>query len=279
MQPILVVALVKRKRETGIQMANEVLDLTQISDLLQALNSDGKPNQRVGVALPAALGQFNGTFCPSCGAERRMTLTGWHWPGDTEDTAPFDYSFDDPRSGPALFHARCLQCQKGITILVAHGPDGPEVVALPSTYGGLSTSNTPKPVAFYLDQAQRCQSVGALSGTVAMYRAALEQLLFDQGYEDGMLKRKIDDLIGDEEPPRWRDQLDPAFLEAMKDLGNAAIHPNRGDISKQAAFHSGLLREVRALFEELLEEVYEVEKRREDRLAALKMGVAATKQG
>lgn len=111
-----------------------------------------------------------------------------------------------------------------------------------------------------------------------MYRAALEQLLYEQGYTDGMLKKKIDDLIADQKAPRWRDQLDPAFLEAMKDLGNAAIHPNDGDISKQATFHAGLLREVRALFEELLEEAYEVEKRRADRLKALKEGVAATKK-
>jgi hypothetical protein len=179
---------------------------------------------------------------------------------------------------PALFVATCLQCRQSITILVSEGPGGPEVVALPTTYGGLSTPNTPEPVAFYLDQAQRCQSVGALSATVAMYRAALEQLLYEQGYRDGMLKKKIDDLITDTNAPCWRDQLDPAFLEAMKDLGNAAIHPNDGDISKQAALHAGLLREVRALFEELLEEAYEVEKRRANRLKALKEGVAATRK-
>jgi hypothetical protein len=254
------------------------IDLTQLSGLLQALNHDGEVNKQVGVAMPQRQGNFIGTFCPSCGAERRMTLSAWHWRGETEETVPFNYSFDQPHSAPALFVAHCLQCQRGITILVGWGPDGTEIVALPSTYGGLSTPNTPKPVAFYLDQAQRCQSVGALSGTVAMYRAALEQLLYEQGYKDGMLKKKIDDLIADEKPPRWRDQLDPAFLEAMKDLGNAAIHPNQGDISKQTAFHAGLLREVRALFEELLEEAYEVEKRREERLAALKAGVAATKQ-
>jgi hypothetical protein len=206
-----------------------------------------------------------------------MILSAYRWfeaVGDDDDI-PFG-SYSGPT--PALFKADCFQCDGSITILVSQGSDGPEVVALPSTYGGLSTPNTPKPVSFYLDQAQRCQSVGALSATVAMYRSALEQLLYEQGYEEGMLKKKIDDLIADTNAPRWRDQLDPAFLEAMKDLGNAAIHPNDGDISKQAAFHADLLQEVRALFEELLEEVYEVEERRANRLKALKDGVAATKK-
>lgn len=256
---------------------NEALDLTQISGLLKALESRGYiPGRPVD-----GIGAFDGTFCPSCGATRRMQLSSSLWPMETEYVAEIDqtlFSFNTDTATPAAFVAQCLQCQEAITILVARGPDGPEIVALPSTYGGLSTPNTPKPVAFYLDQAQRCQSVGALSAAVSMYRAALEQLLYEQGNTDGMLKKKINDLIADQKPPRWRDQLDPAFLEAMKDLGNAAIHPNDGDISKQAAFHAGLLREVRSLFEELLEEVYEVEKRRANRLKALKEGVAATKK-
>lgn len=207
-----------------------------------------------------------------------MELSAFRWFATTshgDDDIPFQ---DYAGAVPALFMAQCVQCRRTITILVASGPDGAGIVALPSTYGGLSTPSTPTPVAFYLDQAQRCQAVAAFSGAVAMYRAALEQLLYEQGYTDGMLKKKIDDLIADEKPPRWRDQLDLAFLEAMKDLGNAAIHPNDGDISKQAAFHAGLLYEVRALFEELLEEAYEAEKRRADRLKALKEGVAATEK-
>jgi Domain of unknown function (DUF4145) len=252
----------------------ELLDLTQLSGLSRALELRGFGD--IGIVSPAHLGEHDGTFCPHCGGTRRMSLGAYRSYAVVADDD--DIPLDVYRGAiPALFVALCLQCRKTITILVGEGPNGKEVVALPSTYGGLSTPNTPKPVAFYLDQAQRCQSVGALSATVAMYRAALEQLLYEQGYRDGMLKKKVDDLIADQKPPRWRDQLDPAFLEAMKDLGNAAIHPNDGDITKQAAFHAGLLREVRALFEELLEEVYEVEKRRAGRLKALKEGVAATK--
>jgi hypothetical protein len=96
-------------------------------------------------------------------------------------------------------------------VLVHEGPNGIEIVAIPSAYGGVSTPNTPAAVAYYLDQAERSQAVGALSAAVAMYRAALEQLLFDQGYRDGMLAQKITKLIADEKPPRWFEDLDPAF--------------------------------------------------------------------
>ena len=241
---------------------DEALDLMQLPDLVRALELRGD-NKEVGAGAPSLLGSFRGTFCPSCGATRRMQLSALRW-FLTTSSGDDDIPFGGEYAGitPALFVAQCLECREQITILISHGPDGAELVALPTTYGGLSTPSTPPPVSFYLDQAQRCQSVGALSAAVAMYRAALEQLLYEQGYTDGMLKKKIDNLIADQEPPRWRDQLDLAFLEAMKDLGNAAIHPNDGDISKQAAFHAGLLYEVRALFEELLEEAYEAEKRR-----------------
>lgn len=255
---------------------DKALDLTQIPDLVAALES----RDYAGHESHYEIGEFDGTFCPSCGETRRVALFSLHWEigSKPDEQGELRFTFDSDEATPALFRAKCLQCHEGITIVVSCGPHGPELVALPSTYGGLSTPNTPSPVAFYLDQAQRCQSVGALSATVAMYRAALEQLLYEQGYKSGMLKKKIEDLIADTNAPPWRDQLDPAFLEAMKDLGNAAIHPNDGDISKQAALHAGLLREVRALFEELLEEAYEVERRRADRLKALKEGVAATKK-
>jgi hypothetical protein len=142
----------------------------------------------------------------------------------------------------------------------------------------VSTPNTPGAVAYYLDQAERSQAVAALSAAVAMYRAALEQLLFDQGYRDGMLAQKITKLIADEKPPHWLEDLDPAFLTVLKDLGNAAIHPNEGDITKQAALDSALMLQLRALFVELLDDVYEQPRRKSTRLAALQAAAETFKR-
>jgi hypothetical protein len=48
--------------------------------------------------------------------------------------------------------------------MLCAGAEGTQLIAMPDTYGGLSTPHTPKPVAYYhLDQAQRCHAVGAFS--------------------------------------------------------------------------------------------------------------------
>jgi hypothetical protein len=239
-------------------VAGSTYDLTTLDGLLGFLEERG--NYR-GQTI---IGQADGTFCAGCGATRRMALAKVRWVQATDENARF--TFDQGHATPALFVATCLQCQATLTVVAYRGPSGPAVVAMPSTHGGLSTPRTPEAVAFYLDQAHRSESVGALSAAVAMYRAALEQLLYEQGFEKGMLKQKINDLLETEDPPAWREVLNPAFLEAMKDLGNAAIHPNDGEIAKQAALESDLLREIRALFEELLDQVYEQPGKRAERL-------------
>lgn len=175
---------------------------------------------------------------------------------------------------PQAYVLTCVQCQSTITVCVYVGPDGTEVVALPSTYGGLSTPSTPEAVGYYLDQAQRSHAVNAASAAVSMYRGALEQLLYDQGFTQGMLAKKIGDLEAHTPGPEWFRDLDPEFLRVMKDLGNGSIHPNNGDVEKQKAFDDTLLLEVRALFVELLDDVYEQPSRRAARLATMKAAQA-----
>jgi hypothetical protein len=167
-----------------------------------------------------------------------------------------------------------LQCDGQIVLLVLNGPNGLDLVALPSTYGGLATPNTPAPVAFYLDQAQRAQAVGALSAAVAMYRSALEHVLEEQRYTVSMLGPKIEALLGDPDPPHWRDAIDPDYLRVIKDLGNASLHTNAGDIEKQRVFEANLIREVQALFTELLDTIYEQPERKNERLRAPQGGGA-----
>jgi hypothetical protein len=144
-----------------------------------------------------------------------------------------------------------------------------QLVALPSTYGGLSTPNTSESVAFYLDQAQKCQAMGALSAAVAMYRAALEHVLHEQGYTAGTLGQRIAALTDDEQPPEWRGRLGEDYLGVINKLANAAIHANNGDVALQTIFDAQLLREVRELFIELLDEIYEQPKKRAERIARL----------
>jgi len=90
-----------------------------------------------------------------------------------------------------------------------------------------------------------------------------------------MLHKKIESLMSDSDAPPWRAQIDADYLRVMKELGNAAIHPNDGDIEKQTALDRSLLLQVRMVFEELLDRVYERPAKDAERKAKL-TGVAAS---
>jgi hypothetical protein len=179
---------------------------------------------------------------------------------------------------PSLFLLHCLQCSAEFTAVIHRGPDRPALCILPSVRGGLSTSHSPEGVVFYLDQAQRAFSVGAHSAAIAMYRGALEHLLFEQGYQDGMLGTKLATLerhVASGTGPTWAKELDHAFLQVLKDLGNGAIHPNDGDTKRQRALDSELMRQVQDTVCLLLYLVYEVPHEKGLRLGNLQKAKAA----
>jgi hypothetical protein len=214
-------------------------------------------------------------YCPACGGPRRVTILqvtpfrGGLGYLATDDASPDAIAI---QLAPALFVFTCLQSGTRFTALLFTGPDGFELAVFPSVRGGLSTPHTPPAIGYYLDQAQRAQSVGANSAAVAMYRAALEQVLFEQGYTKRMLGPKIEQLDGalaNGTAPAWARDLDPGFLSVIKRLGDAAIHPGEGDVSKQAVLHRALLRQISTTFTELLYLAYEREHERTERLTEL----------
>lgn len=152
---------------------------------------------------------------------------------------------------------------------------------LPSCAGSLSMANTPKGVEFYLDQVAKSHALGANSAAIAMYRGALEHLLFDQGYTKGMLNTKIQQLEADIHggtAKSWAAQLETEYLAVMKDLGNGSIHPNDGDISKQKILDNELLSRVQVMMTGLLYSVYEAPVHRNANLTALKNAASALKR-
>jgi hypothetical protein len=191
------------------------------------------------------LGTWSGTYCAHCGDHRRMALDRLFWVDRWADGVATEQNrvvlAPAEAPSPALFTAVCLQCEHPMTLVVFPGPQGVQLVALPSTYGGLSTPHTPESVAFYLDQAQKSQAMGALSAAVAMYRAALEHVLHEQGYTDGMLGKRIADLMADEKPPEWRGRLGEDYFGVINKLANAAIHANNGDVKQQTVFDAARL--------------------------------------
>ena len=198
-------------------------------------------------------------YCPVCGGPRRVTVYVLY---PLKHGGVFYNEGQEPQQlakqiEPALFVMQCLQCHTLFTAVLFEGPPG---------------------VAYYLDQAQRSQNVGANSAAVAMHRSALEHLLHEQGYEMRMLGPKIAALeagIKDGSAPRWARELNREYLTVIKRLGDAAIHPGEGDVDRQVALDNALLRQLRVTFSELLQVVYEREHEEKGRLHALRQALGA----
>lgn len=201
-------------------------------------------------------------YCSVCGGPRKATIAvlswrknqgrAWTWLLDDEQRLSGNIADE---LAPMLSVFKCLQCGTQSTVLLFAGPNGYELAVFPEAHGGLSTPHTPEPVAYYLDQAKRAQGVGANSAAVAMYRSALEHLLYDQGYTDRMLGPKLAALQHDIEggtAKKWAQDLQSQYLTVIKKLGDAAIHPGDGRVDRQSALDNALLRQLEITFGELL---------------------------
>jgi len=145
-------------------------------------------------------------------------------------------------------------------------------VALRLDHASVATTNTPASVAYYLEQAYLCQSVNAYSATLAMYRTALDAILFNAGYREGMVGNKIAALERDIAAchgPLWARTLLPPYLKVIKDLGNSSLHVSNEDLTEERAIDDDLIQEVELTIHTLLDEAYEKEARDKARLEKL----------
>ncbi|QSQ24327.1 DUF4145 domain-containing protein [Pyxidicoccus parkwayensis] len=181
---------------------------------------------------------------------------------------------------PALFVMKCGECDTGFTAVVYNGASGESLAVFPDVAGGIATPKTPESVGYYLDQAARAQSVDAMSAAATMYRAALEHLLEEQGISGGMLGPRLEALLrkreaNDKSIPEWVYRINPEYLTVIKDLGNGAVHTNKGDVSLQGHINSSIVVLIQTAFESLLEHVYEAPARETEHLTKLRAAAAA----
>ena len=232
-----------------------------MADLDELAEFTDKTRLHVEGQAPRNVGTLH---CPKCGDTRRM---------DGIVFLKRDLYSCEP---PMLVGLMCVQCDTASTAVLYEGPEGPALAVLPSTYGGLTTPHTPEGVAYYLDQAQRSRAIGANSATVAMFRGALEHLLYDQGFKKGMCGQKLGDLeaaVKAGTAPKWANELDAEFLTVMKKLGDGAMHPNDGDVKKQAVLDGALIASLTHTFQMLLFLIYELPHQKQQRLDGLKAGI------
>lgn len=231
--------------------------------------------------------------CPKCNDLRRIYVSAISLSEAFKTNfgalyGPVDQTFIEKRESvqhalvpPSMLGYNCLQCQTTLTAVIYLGPTGPALAVFSVVPGGLATVHTPLPVAYYLDQASRSHSVGANSAAISMYRAALEQLLFEQGFQNGMLAAKItalEEVIKNKSAPKWATELDTDYLTIIKELGNAAIHPNGGDVTKQNAFDADLIAKVEHTFQAVLYLVYEAPAKKDQHLSALRKAALNVKK-
>ena len=207
-------------------------------------------------------------FCHSCSDKRRFDVLKIYSPYDFKDNSfigspPSKMSRGQHKRtqpinfvtlNPSLFKFTCTQCDSIIHVLLCTVCDTPTLLALPVKRGQVGTPYTSIEVSYYLDQAYKCEMMGAYSAAITMYRASLEMLLFLEGYTMKMLGPKIGRLeqdVSNGKAPIWARDLDQEFLFLIKGLGDFSIHPNDGDIEKQRTFDADLISGVKTIFNRL----------------------------
>ncbi len=184
-------------------------------------------------------------------------------PGGDDKDPPLD-------TRPSLFWYQCEHCQTRFAVILYMGANGPTLAWFPNRGGGFSTLHTPDTVAHFVNEAYKCFSVGARVASVAMFRVALDQILFDAGYKEGMLHAKIEKLEVDKgagSAPIWVMDLTPEFMHVIKRLGNIAIHPK--EIEKLAVFADEIIAAIQITMEHLLTDIYERDAHEKELLGAL----------
>lgn len=258
------------------QRADYALD--QLEDFCAAVFNHGTRTSSFATRLPSRMFHQDpfhagSLYCPGCGDFRRMRITLITC---VENGEPITQIKD---TAQALLHSlyglSCLQCEATFTSVIYPGVSGPALAILPGILGGMGTPNTPTSVLYYLDQAHKSQAMGAHSAAMAMFRAALDQLMFEQGYTEkgkmlGSKIKQLEEEIASGKGPEWARDLDPSFLRVLNNLGSGSIHPNDGDITKQDAIDAELLGDVQTTFAELLHLVYERKAERNARLTKLR---------
>jgi hypothetical protein len=217
-------------------------------------------------------------FCPHCGDERKMKIELKHFDNDIN---PYRYPMGAPIGNkysnnlnstkekksigiskfPIILKCTCLQCNSQIIALIyLDTKQKLKYAFLYDTYTGAITPNTPNEIKHYLTEAFKCRAIGAYSAAIAMYRSALEWLMYLNDYKDGMLGKKLNNFfkdINNKKAPEWAYSIPKNILEVIKKLGNESIHTNNGNISIQDKMNVDLIHKIDLAFKYILEIVYE----------------------
>lgn len=207
-------------------------------------------------------------YCPVCAKDRSVKVNVLVHTGPLTRLArskpnSSKYLIDTSEFGPSLIVFTCEQCALNLNCLVfdesVGGLSSTKLMVFPSEAGGLSTEHTPEEIKHFVDEAYKCQCVGANGAAIEMCRVALEQLLHEQGYKDGMLNKMIEALEADQKAgggKSWATDLDVDMLHVLRKLGNVVAHPD--DVTALRAFDTDTIIGLQEVFQFLLADIYEL---------------------
>lgn len=249
-------------------------DLKEFVSSLASAGADVNPLALVRAGLPKeSLGNVGVLYCPHCSEYSGMKLNTLHFEKTVGQELYKEITREDsigpgPRPklpeyfDPSLFRLDCVNCQNGFYTLLYKIEKGPTLVFFSTRGGGIATPNTPTLVRYYLEQAYKAQAASAYSAAIAMYRAALEQVLQDKGFE-GKLPSKLANLaerIKDGTAPSWAKRLNDAALTVIKEIADSHAHPS--ELSKLQALDIAFMSNVQKTFCSLLSLAYEQDARK-----------------
>ena len=140
---------------------------------------------------------------------------------------------------------QCLFCGKSVVFL-EHRSQATEdaaeevghIMVAPATLGVELPDAAPAPVRDCFAEASVCQQAGALRGAAVLYRAAVEELVKEQGATGGKLYDQIESLR-----TKLPDDLVQDLHEARM-LGNDSIHAGVTYSAHEVADVAGLIQEA-----------------------------------
>lgn len=168
-----------------------------------------------------------------------------------------------------IYKHTCAQCENEI-FLIKHPVDGQS--SLTFVYNAeiqYDWSCVPDGINYYMAQAFKSRSVGANSAAMAMYRSALEWLLFSLGFKEKDLNIRIDKFGKSE----YSEKIGTEFMDILRLLGNNAVHVNDGDLSLQKSFDDDLLNSTEELLNELINQIFIGPEEHKKRVEKMKSGL------
>lgn len=186
-------------------------------------------------------------FCPKCESNQRVDLRILF---ANNITGCLGKDITAKHLAPSFYKLTCRRCNSDF-IAYIFMPNKKPILAITSlAYGGVSTKHSPDSIRTYLDEAYRCQSVGAHIASIMLYRSVLDIILRENGFTGSVLGRKIEDMVNkmkDNTAPEWTKDIDIEEFQKLNEVASATVHASEkltADLDENSSAYAAILKHV-----------------------------------